>query len=374
MSDPKEENAQGGVPGTGEGDQGTNGTDEGSQETLVIATPTGTVDDITSVNPAVPKETEGKPPADTPAMEEKKEGSTNGMPAMETPTKPEMAATESDPDQSTTESTPFYNDVSTGVEEKVGMIYPVEYPKGHPEHQAPATGSQQNIPSLAGPGKKGGSPAKPGRNSGANAAESKEDGPDVGKGPEGKGKGKGKSKSKDDSTKKSGTPGRNSGAGAAEAKEGPGAGPNAGPGKKNGAGPAGGAGPATGGAKGVKPGKTGQSGGEKKKKDEEKGKQLTVGGGQTSTEGVSRLPACAVKGNLPTIEPKSVDNWSGLILGGDRCKSDCECASGCCGWFWVMMCVDPGMQVRIDLLIFCVFRLPSLFRDDWRLVASAWHI
>ena len=149
LGDAQQQIAQGEVPGTGGNDQGS---DEGSQGALVVATPTGGADDIPSVNPPVPEETQE-------------------MPAMETPATPEMKVLpEGEPGSSTTESTPFYNDISTGPEEKKDdtptMIYPVEYPKGHPNAPAtpatPATGKQPEMPSLAGPGKKGGSEAKPG--------------------------------------------------------------------------------------------------------------------------------------------------------------------------------------------------------------------
>ena len=339
LGDAKQQVAQGEVPGTGGNDLGS---DEGSQGALVVATPTGGAGDISGVNPPVPKDTE-----DMPAKEE-------------TSTEPEMTTPEGNADSSTIESTPFYNDISTGPEEKKGetLIYPIEkYPEGYPNAPAtPATGKQPEMPNLAGPGKKGGSKAKPGRNSGADATESKEGpgtvaGPAAEKGADAHKSGRGPKKGGRDKSQ----------SGAVESKEamvaGPGDGKSkpgkAGPGMKGGpgaikggSGPAGGAGATTGGAKGAKPDKAKQGAGEKQKKDNDKDNQPTVGGGQ-SAEGISRLPACAARGNVPTIEPKSVDNWTGLIMGGDRCNDNCECASGCCGWFWVRMCVNPSMQVRI---------------------------
>ena len=351
LGDAQQQIAQGEVPGTGGDDQGS---DEGNQGALVVATPTGGADDIPSVNPPVPEETQD-------------------MPAMETPAMPEMKIPEGEQGSATIESTPFYNDISTGPEEKKDdtptMIYPVEYPEGHPNAPAtpatPATGKQPEIPSLAGPGKKGDSEAKPGRNSGADAAESKE-GPGSGAGPaakSGRGPKKGSSEKSMPGDAES-KEGMISGPGA-KGPKGPGAkGPKAGPGAKGGpgsikggsgpAGPAGGAGATTGGAKGAKPEEAKQGGGEKQKKDNEKDKQPTVAGGQTA-EGVSRLPACAAQGNVPTIEPKSVDNWTGLIMGGDRCNDNCECDSGCCGWFWVRMCVNPSMQVRIKAIYIYIY-------------------
>ena len=356
LGDAQQQIAQGEVPGTGGNDQGS---DEGSQGTLVVATPTGGADDIPSVNPTVPEGTQEMPAKETPAMPEMKIPETQEMPAKETPAMPEMKIPEDEQDTSTIESTPFYNDISTGPEEKKDdtptLIYPVEYPEGHPNAEAtPATGKQPEMPSLAGPGKKGGSEAKPGRNSGANAVESKE-GPGAQKSGSGPKKGSHKSKPQP---------------GYVESKEGmvtaPGAkGPKAGPGAKGPggikggsgpAGPAGGAGATTGGAKGAKPKEAEQGGGEKQKKDDGKDKQLIVPEGQTA-EGVSRLANCAARGNIATIAPKSVDNWTGMIMGGDRCNDNCECASGCCGWFWVRMCVDPSMQVRTNMAYLVCFLL-----------------
>lgn len=76
-------------------------------------------------------------------------------------------------------------------------------------------------------------------------------------------------------------------------------------------------------------------------------KQQTTGGGDTEIE--SRLANCAVRGNTATVEPKAISgtSWLSLVSGGNLCTSDCDCASGCCGWFWVNICVEPSMQVRV---------------------------
>ena len=79
---------------------------------------------------------------------------------------------------------------------------------------------------------------------------------------------------------------------------------------------------------------------------EKNDRQQTTGGSDTEIE--SRLANCLERGNTATIDPKAIGgtSWLSLVSGGNQCTSDCECASGCCGWFWVNICVNPSMQVR----------------------------
>ena len=247
------------VPGTG-----SDGDD--NQETLVIATPTGNTDDVPS-SPSI------NPPPETPV--ESKETAPEGTPA-EVPLEdtPDMPGTPAE------------------------ILYPVEYPEGHPNAvDTPATVGQPGAAESeeetkegrdAGPGKKSKSSkgTKPGRNNDADATESKEEtkeGRDADLGA---------------------TEGEDKGAKQSDAKQ--------------------------------SDAKTGVGGNQKDKDEKDQG---------SAEAGESRLANCPVRGNILTIQPKAINDWSSLVMGGNLCESDCDCASGCCGWFWVKMCVNPSMQV-----------------------------
>ena len=352
------------VPGTGSG-----GDD--NQETLVIATPAGNIDDVPSVVPPLetPVEPEGtasedisaeKSLEDTPdtdipgtpaasfypveypeghpnaieskesAIESKesatesketKEGRDTGpgakrkkskggnidavssvVPPLETPVEPKGTASEDISAEKSLEDTPDTDIPGTPA----ASFYPVEYPEGHPnaiESKESAIESKESATESK--------ETKEGRDTGPGAKSKKSKGTNPGRNNDA------------DATKKGGPKKMDGGAQQSEeTKEGRDANPGA-----------------TGGeAKGAKQSdaKTRAGGTETNKAEKDQ---------DSAAAGESRIANCAVRGNTLTIQPKAVNDWSSLVMGGNLCESNCDCASGCCGWFWVNMCVNPSMQV-----------------------------
>ena len=242
------------VPGTGSG-----GDD--NQETLVIATPAGNIDDVPSV-----------------------------VPPLETPVEPKGTAGISA--EKSLEDTPDSDIPGTPA----ASFYPVEYPEGHPnaiESKESAIESKESATESK--------ETKEGRDTGPGAKSKKSKGTNPGRNNDA------------DATKKGGPKKMDGGAQQSEeTKEGE--------------------------AKGAKQSdaKTGAEGTETNKAEKDQ---------DSAAAGESRIANCAVRGNTLTIQPKAVNDWSSLVMGGNLCESNCDCASGCCGWFWVNMCVNPSMQV-----------------------------
>ena len=276
------------VPGTGSG-----GDD--NQETLVIATPAGNIDDVPSVTPP-----------------------------LETPVEPKETASEGISPDSDIPGTPAES------------FYPVEYPEGHPnaiESKETATESKETATESK--------ETKEGRDAGPGAKSKKSKGTNPGRNNDADATKKGGPKKMDGGTQQSEETkeGRDADLGATTKKGGP---------KKM-----------DGGAQQseeTKKGRDAEPGATEDKAKGAKQSDAKTGAGGTETNkvekdqdsvaaGESRIGNCAVRGNTLTIQPKAVNDWSSLVMGGNLCESDCDCASGCCGWFWVNMCVDPSMQV-----------------------------
>ena len=284
------------VPGTGSG-----GDD--NQETLVIATPAGNIDDVPSV-----------------------------VPPLETPVEPEGTASEGISAEKSLEDTPDSDIPGTPA----ASFYPVEYPEGHPnaieskesaiESKESATESKETKEGRdTGPGakSKNSKGTNPGRNNDADAT--KKGGPKNmdGGAQQSEETKEGRDANPGATTKKGGPKNMDGGAQQSEeTKEGRDANPGANKGE----------------AKGAKQSdaKTGAEGTETNKAEKDQ---------DSAAAGESRIANCAVRGNTLTIQPKAVNDWSSLVMGGNLCESNCDCASGCCGWFWVNMCVNPSMQV-----------------------------
>jgi hypothetical protein len=47
------------------------------------------------------------------------------------------------------------------------------------------------------------------------------------------------------------------------------------------------------------------------------------------------------KGDVANVDLGTVEDWAEFFRGGDKCGSDCDCQSGCCGWHYRRVCVDP---------------------------------
>jgi len=352
------------VPGTGSG-----GDD--NQETLVIATPAGNIDDVPSVVPPLetPVEPEGTasegisaeksledtPDSDIPgtpaesfypveypeghpnaiesketAIESKetatepketKEGRDTGpgakskkskggniddvssvVPPLETPVEPKGTASEDISAEKSLEDTPDTDIPGTPA----ASFYPVEYPEGHPnaiESKESAIESKESATESK--------ETKEGRDTGPGAKSKKSKGTNPGRNNDADATEKGGPKMMDGGAQQS-----------EETKEGRDANPGATEDE----------------AKGAKQSdaKTGAVGTETNKAEKDQ---------DSAAAGESRIANCAVRGNTLTIQPKAVNDWSSLVMGGNLCESNCDCASGCCGWFWVNMCVNPSMQV-----------------------------